>query len=152
MRTNSDFRFSTYYLLGGCATRFSYATTTTTTTATATAPATTTTTTTTSTRIRGVCLLWREARALSSGSFQAFFFQVFWYRYSSYHMHACVSPFLLLNFSTVGSVGYPQIYAGGNYPLFYPSEDLCELCDRSATIPYTSVSSVTVAPQNPTLL
>ena len=34
----------------------------------------------------------------------------------------------------------------------YPTEVTCEFCDRSSTIPYTSVSSVTVAPQYPILL
>ena len=54
--------------------------------------------------------------------------------------------------SRISSVGYPQIYTGGSYPLFLPYRGLlwvlwpqfhntlyfCEFCDRSTTIPYTS--------------
>ena len=52
----------------------------------------------------------------------------------------------------IGSVGYPQIIPGVVTVCSYPTDDFCEFCDRRATIPYTSVSSVTVAPQYPTLL
>ena len=57
----------------------------------------------------------------------------------------------------ISSVGYPQIYTGGSYPLFFPYRGLlwvlwpqfhntlyfCEFCDSCTTIPYTSVRSVT---------
>ena len=56
-------------------------------------------------------------------------------------------------FPRISSVGYPQIYTGGSYPLFLPYRGFlwvlwpqfhntlyfCEFCDSCTTIPYTSV-------------